>query len=79
MSESLELRKYLWQHDDVVARHSTGVPAQRSGEPSRISDGQVHRARIAVARSAMDTDDCRLLLDMLGLAPGEDGVPPVSR
>ncbi|GDY29526.1 hypothetical protein [Gandjariella thermophila] len=79
MSESLELRKYLWQHDDVVARHSSGVPAQRSGEPSRISEEQVHRARLAVARGATDTEDCRLLLEMLGLAPGEDGVPPVSR
>jgi hypothetical protein len=79
MSESLELRNLLWRRDDVVARHSTGVPSQRTGEPSRISDEQVHRARIAVARSAVDTDDCRLLLEMLGLAPGEDGVPPVSR
>lgn len=79
MSESLELRKFLWQHDDVVARHSTGVPPQRTGEPSRISDEQVHRARIAVARGAVDTEDCRLLLEMLGLTPGDDGVPPVSR
>jgi hypothetical protein len=79
MSESLELRKHLWQHDDVVARRSTGVPSPRSGEPARISDEQVHRARIAVARGAVSTDDCRLLLEMLGLAPGEDGIPPVSR
>jgi hypothetical protein len=80
MSGSLEVRKFLWQHDDSMPRGSTsGVPAQRSDEPSKISAEQVHRARLAVARGALDIDDCRQLLDMLGLAPGEDGVPPVRR
>jgi hypothetical protein len=81
MSGSLEVRKFLWQHDDALPRGTTanGVPAQRSDEPSKISSNQVHRARLAVARGALDVDDCRQLLEMLGLAPGDDGVPPVRR
>ena len=79
MSGSLEVRKFLWQHDDSMPRGSTSVPVQRSDEPSKISAEQVHRARLAVARGALDVDDCRQLLDMLMLAPGEDGVPPVRR
>jgi hypothetical protein len=76
MSGSLEVRQFLWTQDDGLSRQGAGgVPAQRTGEPSRISDDQVHRARLAVARGATDADDCRLLLDMLGLSPGEDGGP----
>ena len=79
MSGSLEVRKFLWQHDDSTPRGTSNVPVQRSDEPSKISSDQVHRARLAVARGALDVDDCRQLLDMLGLAPGDDGVPPVRR
>lgn len=79
MSGSLEVQKFLSQQDDVVPRHSSTVPAQRTGEESRISASQLERARLAVAGRARDADDCQLLLDMLGLAPGEDGVPPVRR
>jgi hypothetical protein len=81
MSGSLEVRKFLWTQDDGASRQGgPNVPAQRSGEPSRISDEQVHRARLAVARSALGTEDCRMLLDMLGLSPGEDGgAPPAQR
>ncbi|HEY2221716.1 MAG TPA: hypothetical protein VGI02_06660 [Actinomycetospora sp.] len=43
-----------------------------------MSDDQVHRARMAVARNAVDSDDCRELLDMLGLI-GEPGEPPPVR
>jgi hypothetical protein len=32
-----------------------------------------------VARNAHDADDCRQLLDMLGLVPEDDGTPPVRR
>lgn len=78
MSGSLEIRKLLWQEHDTVPRHSSDVPSQRMGaEPSRISADQVRRARLAVARNARDADDCRQLLDMLGLAPDENGIPPV--
>ena len=81
MSGSLEMRQFLWNQDDTMSRPGGGgVPAQRTGEPSRISDEQVHRARLSVARGATSAEDCRLLLDMLGLTPGEDGgVPPVQR
>jgi hypothetical protein len=79
MNGSLEVRKYLWQQDDTVVRRADAVPAQRTGEPSRISAEQVHRASVAVARNALSAQDCRELLDMLGLVPGEDGIPPVRR
>jgi hypothetical protein len=79
MSGSLDIRKLLWQEDDSLPRRSGDVPAQRTGEPGRISADQVRRARLAVARNAQDADDCRQLLDMLGLAPDDDGTPPVRR
>lgn len=77
MYGSLDVRKFLWQQEDGFTR-SSPVPAQRSGEPARISPDQVHRARIAVARGAENADDCRLLLDMLGLTPDDSGEPPVA-
>jgi len=58
---------------------SGGVPAQRGADPLRVSADQVQRARVVVARNAVDQEDCRRLLDMLGLIDGPDGVPPVSR
>jgi hypothetical protein len=79
MSGALEIRKMLWSDDDTVPRHSTDIPGQRNGEPARISADQVRRARLAVARGAKDADDCRQLLDMLGLIPDEEGTPPVRR
>ncbi len=56
------------------------TPAQRTAADAyRVTEEQVHRARMSVARNAVDPDDCRRLLDMLGLigAPGE--TPPVRR
>lgn len=58
---------------------SGGVPTQRGADPLRVSPDQVRRARVVVARNAYDSEDCRSLLDMLGLIDGPDGVPPVSR
>ena len=58
---------------------SGGVPTQRGADPLRVSADQVKRARVVVARNAVDPDDCRRLLDMLGLIDGPDGIPPVSR
>ncbi|MGQ0839402.1 hypothetical protein [Actinokineospora sp.] len=55
------------------------MPAPRSGDSSRVSHEQVHRARLAVANGATDAADCRELLEMLGLVEGEDGLPPVRR
>ncbi len=78
MYGSLDVRKFLWQQEEGIAR-SSSVPAPRGGEPGRISPEQIHRARIAVARGAENAEDCKLLLDMLGLAPDDDGEPPVTR
>ncbi len=58
---------------------SSSVPLPRGTDPHRVTEEQVDRARLAVARSAADADDCRLLLDMLGLIDGSDGLPPVRR
>ena len=79
MSGPLEVRRFLSQQDDLMARQSDGVPAQRTGDESRISAGQVQRARIAVAQNSLDAEDCRQLLDMLGLWPGDDGTSAVMR
>lgn len=79
MNGSLDVRKFLWQHDEGLRQPSSAVPAPRDGDPARISTEQVHRARIAVARGSADAEDCRLLLDMLGLVPDDDGVLPVTK
>ncbi|PRX44584.1 hypothetical protein B0I33_11193 [Prauserella shujinwangii] len=83
MSGSLEVRQFLLRYDGEAQGGSGlgGVPAQRAGhgEAPRISDDQVRRARLAVARGATDVDDCAELLDMLGLKPDQDGQPPVQR
>lgn len=81
MSGSVEVRHFLMRQEslDPTATYSAGVPTQRSGDTSRVSAQQVRRAQLAVAASAHDADDCRELLDMLGLIPGEDGIPPVRK
>ncbi|SFA73316.1 hypothetical protein SAMN05216266_101118 [Amycolatopsis marina] len=80
MSGSLEVRQFLLRHEGgegVVG----GVPAQRTsaGDAGRVSDDQVRRARLAVARGANGVEDCAELLDMLGLVPDDQGQPPVQR
>ena len=76
MSNSLEVRQFLMQQD--VGAPS--VPTQRTGDTQgRVNDDQVRRARLAVASSAENAEDCRQLLDMLGLLADDDGVPPVMR
>lgn len=84
MSGSLEVRQFLMRYEGADAmgvRRSGGVPTQRSGhpEPPRVSDDQVRRARLAVARGATDAHDCAQLLDMLGLVAQEGEPPPVQR
>lgn len=84
MSGSIEVRQFLQRFEaDGQAAGVGGVPTQRSGrsgEAPRVSDDQVRRARMAVARGSSDVDDCATLLDMLGLKPDEDdGQPPVQR
>lgn len=60
---------------------SAVIPSQRNAADAyRVTEDQVHRARIVVARNAEDSDDCRQLLDMLGLlASTPDQPPPVCR
>ncbi|CRK60338.1 hypothetical protein [Alloactinosynnema sp. L-07] len=81
MSGSLEVRSFLLQQDSLgtSGQFSTGVPAPRSGESARVSDDQVQRARLAVARGSTNVKDCRELLEMLGLVDGDDGLPAVRR
>ena len=70
----------LTQFDSLDLRTPTGgVPTQRGGDPLHVSPDQVKRSRVVVARNATDAEDCRRLLDMLGLIDGPDGIPPVSR
>lgn len=58
-----------------------GIPHQRTASDAyRVSDDQLHRARMVVARNSADPDDLRQLLDMLGLiSTNPDQPPPVSR
>lgn len=79
MDGSIDVRKFLWNDNDGFTRSAGGVPAPRNGESVRVSSEKVHSARVAVARGAKDAEDCKLLLDMLGLTPDENGDPPVTR
>lgn len=80
---SIEVQRFLMGQGGMNsgARSSLGVPAQRSGAglTPRVSDAQVRRARVAVASGSLGEEDCAQLLEMLGLAPGDDGVAPVQR
>ena len=60
---------------------SGSIPTQRTAADAyRVSDDQLHRARMVVAKNSGDPDDLRQLLDMLGLISGSpDQPPPVSR
>ena len=57
------------------------IPGPRTASDAyRVSDDQIHQARLVVARNCDDPDDLRQLLDMLGLiAPNPDQPPPVGR
>jgi len=81
MSGPVEVRDFLLQQEtrDPSLNFGAAVPAQRTGDSSRVTDEQVHRAQLAVAHNAQNAEDCKELLDMLGLIPGDDGVPPVRR
>ena len=57
------------------------IPTPRTAADAyRVSDEQLRRARMVVARNSDDSDDLRQLLDMLGLiSASPDQPPPVSR
>jgi len=57
------------------------IPTQRTAvDAYRVSEEQLQRARMVVARNSMGSQDCRELLEMLGLlAATPDQAPPVRR
>ena len=67
---------------DIEDRPPGGsIPGPRTAADAyRVSDDQIHQARLVVARNCADPDDLRQLLDMLGLISGHpDQPPPVGR
>lgn len=66
---------------EAGARHGGSIPAQRTAADAyRVSDDQLHRARMVVAKNSGDSEDLRQLLDMLGLiSANPEQPPPVSR
>jgi hypothetical protein len=63
------------------AASAGAIPGQRTAADAyRVSDDQLHRARLVVARNSADSEDLRRLLDMLGLiSTNPDQAPPVTR
>lgn len=60
---------------------TSSIPAPRNAADAfKVSDDQVQRARLVVARNSDDSEDLRELLDMLGLISGNpEQLPPVAR
>jgi hypothetical protein len=67
--------------DDTRTVPAGAIPSQRAAADAyRVSDEQLHRARMVVARNSADSEDLRKLLDMLGLiSTNPDQPPPVVR
>jgi len=67
--------------DDTRTVPAGAIPSQRAAADAyRVSDEQLHRARMVVARNSADSEDLRRLLDMLGLiSTNPDQPPPVVR
>lgn len=67
--------------DEVRSVPAGAIPTQRTAADAyRVSDEQLHRARLVVARNSDDSEDLRQLLDMLGLiSSNPDQPPPVVR
>ncbi|MCO1657224.1 hypothetical protein [Pseudonocardia humida] len=56
------------------------IPTQRTAADAyRVSEEQLHSARMVVARNCSDSDDLRQLLDMLGLISANPDLPPPVR
>jgi hypothetical protein len=56
---------------------SSAIPSQRTAADAyRVTDDQLQRARLVVARNSADPDDLRQLLDMLGLISANPDLPP---
>ncbi|MGQ0576381.1 MAG: hypothetical protein ACT4RN_19575 [Pseudonocardia sp.] len=67
--------------DDTRTVPAGAIPTQRTAADAyRVSDEQLHRARMVVARNSADSEDLRQLLDMLGLiSTNPEQPPPVVR
>lgn len=67
--------------DEARTVPAGAIPAQRTAADAyRVSEEQLHRARIIVARNSADSEDLRQLLDMLGLiSANPEQLPPVVR
>ena len=66
--------------DDGAAQNGSIPGPRTAADAYRVSDDQIHRARLVVARNCGDPDDLRQLLDMLGLiSVHPDQPPPVGR
>ena len=63
MSGPVEVRHFLLQQEsiDPGSSFTGGVPTQRTGETARVTEEQVRRAQLAVARGALGVEDCREL------------------
>ena len=56
---------------------SGGIPSQRTAADAyRVTDEQLGKARLVVARNSGDSEELRELLDMLGLISGNPDLPP---
>ncbi len=67
---------------DIEDRPPGGsIPGPRTAADAyRVSDDQINRARLVVARNCDDPEDLRQLLDMLGLiSANPEQPPPVTR
>lgn len=67
--------------DDTRTVSTGAIPAQRTAADAyRVSEEQLRRARMVVARNSADSEDLRQLLDMLGLiSTNPEQPPPVVR
>ena len=63
--------------EDRVVGSGGGIPNQRTAADAyRVTDDQLNKARLVVARNSGDTEDLRQLLDMLGLISANPDLPP---
>ena len=66
--------------EDRAGPHGSIPGPRTAADAYRVSDDQIHRARLVVARNCDDPDDLRRLHDMLGLISAHpDQPPPVGR
>lgn len=63
--------------EDRVTGSGGSIPTQRTAADAyRVSDDQLNRARMVVARNSGGSEDLRELLDMLGLISANPDLPP---